>query len=141
VSGIWKYLYRAVDQFGQVIGVMLSQRRDRHAARRFFQAALASAGVPLEVTTDPAPVYPSVLDELLAGASHNVEKYANNRLDWRLKARLRPMRGLKTDRSVAVIAVGQAFIPNLRGGNYELGMQAPAKHRLADAFDELALAV
>ena len=28
VSGIWKYLYRAVDQFGQVIDVMLSQRRD-----------------------------------------------------------------------------------------------------------------
>lgn len=37
VSGIWKYLYRAVDQFTRVIEVMLSQRRDGYAARRFFQ--------------------------------------------------------------------------------------------------------
>ena len=40
VSGEWRYLYRAVDQFGQVIDVMLSERRDGPAARRFFQGAL-----------------------------------------------------------------------------------------------------
>ena len=91
VSGTWKYLYRAVDQFGQVIDVMLSQRRGAQAARRFFHAALADASAPVEVTTDRAPVYPAVLDELLPGAFHNVEKYANNRLEadrGRLNARL-----------------------------------------------------
>jgi transposase-like protein len=36
VAGRWRYLYRAVDQFGQVIDVLLSQQRDTAAARRFF---------------------------------------------------------------------------------------------------------
>jgi IS6 family transposase len=36
VAGRWCYLYRAIDQLGQVIDVMLSQRRDLTAARRFF---------------------------------------------------------------------------------------------------------
>jgi transposase-like protein len=144
VSGRWHYLYRAVDQFGQIIDVMLSVRRDGQAARRFFERALACAARPVEVVTDRAPVYPSVLDELLPDAFHNVEKYANNRVEadhGRLKARLRPMRGLKTDRSVAVLVAGHAFIQNLRRGHYELGTQAPPKQRLADAFEELALAI
>ena len=144
VSGIWKYLYRAVDQFGQVIDFMLSQRRDAAAARRFFHAALACAGRPVEVTTDRAPVYPAVLDELVPGAFHDVEKYANNRVEadhGRLKARLRPMRGLKVDRNASVIVTGHALIQNLRRGHYELGTEQVSKRRLAVAFDELAPAI
>ena len=41
VAGVWRYVYRAVDQFGQVIDVYLSRRRDLAAARRFFEVALA----------------------------------------------------------------------------------------------------
>ena len=78
VSGEWRYLYRAVDQFGQVIDVMLSQRRDALAARRFFDGALVCAARPVEVTTDRAATYPAVLDQLLPGAFHNMEKYTNN---------------------------------------------------------------
>jgi transposase, IS6 family len=144
VPGIWKYLYRAVDQFGQVIDVMLSDRRDAKAARRFFHAALHCAARPVEVTTDRAAIYPPVLDELLPGAFHCMEKYANNRVEadhGRLRARLRPMRGLKTDRNTGVIAAGHAFIQNLRRGHSELGVEAAPKHRLADAFHELALAI
>ena len=73
-----------------------------------------------------------------------MEKYANNPIEadhGRLKARLRPMRGLKTDRNAGVIAAGHAFIQNLRRGHYELGMEATPKHRLADAFHELAQAI
>jgi DDE domain len=40
VAGRWTYLYRAIDQHGQVIDVMLSERRDLAAARRFFTRAL-----------------------------------------------------------------------------------------------------
>jgi len=36
VAGQWRYLYRAVDQYGQVIDVLLSEQRDTAAARRFF---------------------------------------------------------------------------------------------------------
>jgi transposase-like protein len=37
VAGRWRYLYRAVDQYGQVIDVMMSEQRDTAAARRFFR--------------------------------------------------------------------------------------------------------
>ena len=102
VAGHWTYLYRAVDQYGQVIDVLLSARRDLAAARRFFTRALRAGTVPAEVTTDRAPVYPRVLDELVPSALHTVEQYANNPIEsdhGRLKARLRPMRGLKRHRS------------------------------------------
>src|ERR1700682_2068724 len=58
VAGEWRYLYRAVSQFGQVTDVMLSKRRDAAAARLFFQGASVRAASPVEVTTDRAPVYP-----------------------------------------------------------------------------------
>ncbi len=41
VAGRWRYLYRAVDQYGQVIDMLLSEQRDTAAARRFFTSALA----------------------------------------------------------------------------------------------------
>jgi IS6 family transposase len=59
----------------------------------------------------------------------------------RLKARLRPMRGLKKLRSIHVINTGHAFIQNLRRGHYELGIDAHPKRQLPAAFTELALAI
>jgi transposase, IS6 family len=58
VAGQWRYVYRAIDQFGQVIDVFVSPRRDAAAARRFFQRAIGTMRVaPVEVITDHAPVY------------------------------------------------------------------------------------
>ena len=113
VAGWWCYLYRAVDQFGQVIDVLASPKRDASAARRFFIRALRQAPRPVEVTTDKAPVYLRVLDDLLPSARHVTEQYGNNRVEadhGRLKARLRPMRGLKHLASAAVIALGHALV-------------------------------
>ena len=74
-------MYRAIDQFGQVIDVYVSTRRDGGAARRFFTRALATTKVlPVEVTTDKAAVYPRVLDEVAPAAWHCTEAYANNRM-------------------------------------------------------------
>jgi transposase-like protein len=79
VNGVWRYVYRAIDQYGQVIDVLVSIRRDSAAARRFFPRALATLTVrPIEVVTDAAAVYPAVLDELVPSAWHHVEQYANN---------------------------------------------------------------
>jgi transposase-like protein len=107
VAGRWRYVYRAVDQFGQVIDVFVAPRRDVRAARRFFQQAIGATKVtPTEVTTDRAPVYPDVLEALLPAAWHRTDQYANTRVEsdhGRLKARLRPMRGLKQDRSARVV--------------------------------------
>ena len=72
------------------------------------------------------------------------EQYTNNRVECdhgRLKVRLRPMRGLKQDRSARVIIVGHAFVQNVRRGHYELAVEEPVNRRVAVAFDELALAI
>jgi IS6 family transposase len=128
VSGRWTYLYRAIDQHGQVIDVLLSIRRDLAAARRFFTRALRAGVIPVEVTTDRAPAYPRVLDELIPSALHTVERYANNRVEadhGRLKARLRPIRGLKRHRSARILAAGHAFVQNLRRGHYDIATHVP----------------
>jgi transposase-like protein len=87
VNGVWRYVYRAVDQYGQVIDVLVSARRDADAARRFFQRAIAVLKVkPTEVVTDAAAVYPAVLDELVPQAWHRVEPYATDeivKVGWR----------------------------------------------------------
>jgi transposase-like protein len=66
-----------LDQYGQVIDVLVSSRRDADAARRFFRRALSALKVtPNDVVTDAAAVYPAVLDELVPQAWHHVEQYA-----------------------------------------------------------------
>ncbi len=145
VAGQWRYVYRAIDQFGQVIDVFVAPRRDAKAARRFFDRAIGTTKMtPVEVVTDQAATYPIVLEELLPAAWHRTEQYANNRVECdhgRLKARLRPMRGFKQDRNASVIIAGHAFVQNLRRGHYELAAEEPANRRLVVAFDELALAI
>ncbi len=145
VGGTWRYLFRALDQFGQVIDVFLSPRRDIAAARRFFERAIDRTRVsPVEVTTDRYRVYPRILEEVLPAAFHETEVHANNPIETDhgcLKARLRPMRGLKRDRTARVIVAGHAFIQNLRRGFYDLGTDVRPAARLADAFSELALVI
>ncbi len=81
VNGVWRYVYRAIDQHGQVIDVLVAARRDAVAARRFFTRALRTLKVqPREVVTDASPVYPGVLDELLPTAWHHVEQYATDEI-------------------------------------------------------------
>ena len=148
VAGCWRYVYRAIDQAGQVIDVFVSPRRDGNAARRFFQWATGTTKVtPVEVVTDRAPTYPMVLEALLPAAWHRTDRYANNHIEadhGRVKARLRPMRSLKQDRSarvIVVIVVGHAFVQNVGRGHYELAVEVPANRRLAVAFSELAVAI
>ena len=135
---------RAIDQFRQVIDVLVSEKRDLAATHRFFIHILKYGPRPTEVSTDRAPAYPRVLDELLPLACHIMEKYANNAIEadhGRLKPRLRPMRGLQRLRSARVICAGHAFVHNLRRGRYELGVETNPRHRLSAAFTELVDAI
>ncbi len=146
VAGRWVYLYRAIDQYRQVIDVLVSQKRDLAATRRFFLRAFEHGPRPTEVSTDRAPAYPRVIEELIPAACHVVEQYTNNPVEadadhGRLKAWLRPMRGLKQLRSARVISAGHAFVQNLRRGHYELGVDIDRRHRLPAAFTELARAI
>ena len=65
VAGVWRYVYRAVDQHGQVIDVYVSVRRDIAAVRTFFAAALSVHGQPDEVVTDRVPALAHIIAELL----------------------------------------------------------------------------
>jgi len=145
VAGRWRYVYRAIDQFGQVVDVFVSPRRDLRAARRFFERAIGTTRImPSEVVTDQAPTYPVVLEELLPAAWHDTDRHANNHIEadhGRLKARSRPMRGLKQDRSTGTVIAGHALVQNLRRGHYELAVEEPVTRRVAVAFDELALVI
>ncbi len=105
---------------------------------------MAVQDVPSEIVTDRAPPLANVIDELVPASLHNTGQYENNRVECdhgRLKARLRPMRGLKTHRTAIVVIPGHAFIQNLRRGNYELAVDAKPVFLLATAFDELRPAI
>jgi transposase-like protein len=144
VGGRWRYVYRAIDQFGQVIDVFVASQRNARAARRFLEQALSTTKViPTEVVTDRAASYPGVLDQLLPAAWHRTDQYANNQIEndhGQLKRRLRPMRGLKQERTTRVLVAGHALVQNIRRGHYELAVHEPVNRRVAVAFDELALA-
>jgi transposase, IS6 family len=62
-----------------------------------------------------------------------VQQYANNPIEsdhGRLKARLRPTRGLKRHRSARILTAGHAFAQNLRRGHYDIATEVPGRHRL-----------
>src|SRR5437762_4920319 len=71
VAGRWRYVYRAIDQHGQIIDVSVSAKRDIRAARRFFATALGAHGEPVEIVTDRAPALLAVVEEVLPGAFHS----------------------------------------------------------------------
>ena len=71
VAGVWRYVYRAVDQHGQVIDILVSKHRDIPSARRFFTMSLRAHRIPTEVITDRAPALANVIEDLIPSAFHN----------------------------------------------------------------------
>jgi putative transposase len=98
VGGRWCYLYRAIDRDGNLLDSMLSEHRDRSAARRFLRRLLDSAAQkPLRVTTDKHPAYTKAI-RWIAGRKvlHRQNQYLNNRIEQShrpLKQRYYPMLG------------------------------------------------
>ncbi len=144
VAGRWTYLYRTIDQHGQVIDIWLSRRRDLTAAR-----ALQPGGLTCGTRRSRSP---PTGHRSTRGSStrsslalfHVTQQYANSTCrgrPWPHKARLRPMRGLKRFRSARILAAGHALVQNIRRGYYEIASDQPAQGRLRAAFDELMLAV
>ena len=106
--------------------------------------ALQAGTIPVEVTTGRAYVCPRVLDELIPTALHTVGQYANNPVEadhGRLKARPRPIRGLKSHRSARILAAGHAFVQNVRRGHYDIATDVYGHHKLQKVFDDLALTI
>jgi IS6 family transposase len=111
---------------------------------RFFTTSQAAHHTPTEVITDRAPALANGIDELIPAALHNTGQYQNNRCECdhgRLRARLRPMRGLKTNRTASIVIRGHASVQNLRRGHYDMGVDTAPVYRLVIALDELRLAI
>jgi putative transposase len=82
VHGKQHFLWRAVDQDGEVVDVYLQARRDGAAARRFFRRLLQShGGEPRKIVTDKLRSYPVAHREVIPEAIHVTEQYANNRAE------------------------------------------------------------
>jgi transposase-like protein len=99
VAGVACYVFRAIDEWGQVIDVYVSPTRDAEAATIFLRRAVAATGVrPYRATTDKAPIYPPALAAVLPETRHvtgKLEQQGIERDHQHLKGRYRSMRGFK----------------------------------------------
>jgi transposase-like protein len=101
VKGRWTYLYRAIDRAGNLVEVVLSEKRDKAAAEAFFRSARGVTGsVPERVMTDGHNAYLGAIKTVLGeGIRHRTNRYVNNHLEQGhrgIKARTRLMGGFKS---------------------------------------------
>lgn len=101
IDGKQHYLWRAVDQDGDVVDVYLQTRRNAEAARRFFKRLLKSnKGEPKEIVTDKLKSYNVAHRELIPDVDHNSEKYANNKSELSHQPTRVRERGMRKFKSV-----------------------------------------
>jgi putative transposase len=98
VSGHWRYLYRAIDRDGNLLDSMLSEQRDRSAARLFLRRLVdVTTDKPLRLTTDRHPAYGKAIRWILGRkVLHRQSQYLNNRIEQdhrAIKQRYYPMLG------------------------------------------------
>jgi transposase, IS6 family len=141
IAGRWRYVFRCLDEHGQIVEVYLSDHRDAASARGFFERALAASdAAPTRITSDQAKCYPPALRTLLPTAEHRCSKYLNNGLERDhqfLKGRVRPMRRFKTAATASLFCRGHALIRNLGRGFSGLALGAAPRLRLATAWTAL----
>lgn len=76
------YLWRAVDQEGDELGILVQKRKDKQAAKAFFKKLFKSNQfIPHKVTTDKLANYGAALKEIAPSVPHNTKQYANNRAE------------------------------------------------------------
>ncbi len=125
VPGIACYMFRAIDEWGQVIDVYMSPTRDVEATT-FLRRAVAETGVrPHAATTDKALIYPQALQAVLPETKHitgKLDQQGIERHHQHLKGRYKPLPGFKQLRCAQVICTAHGFVRNLRHGCYRLGM-------------------
>ena len=82
MNGKQHYLWRTVDQDGEVVDVFLQAKRDGAAVKRFFRRLLQShGGEPRKIVTDKLRSYGVAHRELIPEVIHSTERYANNRAE------------------------------------------------------------
>jgi len=130
VRGEWVYLYRAVDKAGKTVDFYLSRNRDVNAAKAFLRKAMKGHRIPTKITLDAyAASHRAVADLKKAGelpkrARVRSNKYLNNVIEQdhrRIKQRLRPMQGLKSFRTAAVVIGGIELVEKIKKGQFKIG--------------------
>jgi len=82
IGGERHYLWRAVDQEGDTIDILVQSRRNRRAAKRFFRKLLRGQGsAPMQLVTDKLGSYRAAHRELMPSVAHETRRYANNRAE------------------------------------------------------------
>ena len=145
INGKQHYLWRAVDQDGEVVDVYLQPRRDGAAAKRFFKRLLRShGGEPRTIVTDKLRSYGVAHRELIPDTIHESERYANNRAEQSHEAtrvRERGMRKFKSVRQAQRFLGAHAAVQNL----FNLGRHLVSANHYRDlrvsAFNEWGRAV
>jgi putative transposase len=100
INGEQKYLWQAVDQDGKVLDMLVQNRRDKAAARRFFRRFLKRTGaVPQVVVTEKLRSYGAAHREVRPCVEHRQSEYLNNRAEnshQPTRQRERAMKGFRT---------------------------------------------
>ncbi len=117
INGKQHYLWRAVDQDGEVVDVFLQSRRDGAAAKRFFKRLLRMhGGEPRKIVTDKLRSYGVAHREMIPNVFHDTERYANNRAEQShepTRVRERVMRKFKSVKQAQGFVSAHAAISNL----------------------------
>ncbi len=102
IRGQRHYLWRAVDQDGDVIDILLQPRRDRRAAERFFRMLLkGQGGVPRRMVTDKLSSYVAAHRTIMPSVVHDTKQYANNRAEVSHEPTRQRERGMRRFKSTA----------------------------------------
>jgi len=143
VKGIWKYLYRAVDKEGKTVDFLLTAKRDKAAAMRFFDKAMQANDVPDKVTMDKSGANKAAIDEIKVSSGIPIivrqVKYLNNIVeqDHRAVKRVtKPMLNFKSFQSAKCVLAGLELMHMIRKGQFM--MQGCAEMSVADQFYALA---
>jgi putative transposase len=117
IQGRQYYLWRAVDQDGDVVDVFLQRRRDGKAAKRFFKRLLRTSGSePRRIVIDKLRSYGVAHRELIPDTIHDTSQYANNRAELShqpTRARERGMRRFKSTHQAQRFLSTHAAVYNL----------------------------
>ena len=99
INGQRQYLWRAVDQDGDVVDILVQSRRNKKAALNFFRKMLKSQGTPRKIVTDKLRSYGAARKEVMPSVIHCQDQYANNRAEGShqpTRQQERQMRGFKS---------------------------------------------
>ena len=117
INGKQNYLWRAVDQDGEVVDVYLQAKRDGAAAKRFFRRLIRNnGGEPRKIVTDKLRSYGVAHRELIPDTIHSTQQYENNRAEQSheaTRARERGMRRFKSTSQAQRFLRAHAAVSNL----------------------------